>query len=309
MDREKLNKKRILQVDFQGNIVALWDSVREITDALGCHSGSLSLCLRHKKAIHHGFVWIYETDKHLIPQKIAKIKYGKEPLFLDGEEWRDIKDFEGWYQVSNMGRVKSLKRSYEPCDSIMIPAKRDDGYTKVTLFGGRAKGKNLLVHRLVAEAFIPNPANLPILNHKDENRENNRVENLEWCTYRYNTLYSPSIGCTLNRNDMSRPVLQYSKDGEFIKEYPSVAEAARQLGVSAISISNACHGKTKHSHGFAWVYAVQTMQDRLSQEDIESIKRLLFAISTNTCKIITPMISKFEPTIHRIFGSDLFNEK
>lgn len=309
MDREKLNKDNILQVNFQGDVVATWKSVREITDALGCHSGALSLCLRHRRAIHQGFVWLYESDKHLIPEKIEMLQWGKEPLSLEGEEWRDIKDFEGWYQVSNRGRVKSLKRSNEPYDRILRPVKRDDGYTKVTLFGGRKKGKNLLVHRLVAEAFIPNPDNLPIINHKDENRENNQVENLEWCTYRYNTLYSPSIGCTINRNDMSQPVLQFSKDGEFIKEYPSVAEAARQLGVSATSISYACHGKSKHSHGFMWSYAVQTMQDRLSQEDIESINRILLAISQNTCKIISPLVGKLETTIHRIFGPDLFKEK
>lgn len=309
MDRDRLNKGNILQVNFQGDVVATWKSVREITDALGCHSGNLSLCLRHKNSIHKGFVWVYESDKHLIPEKIANIKWGKEPLCLEGEEWRDVKDFEGWYQVSNMGRVKSLKRPCDPCDLILKAAIKEDGYLKVALYGGKAKGKNMLVHRLVAEAFIPNPDKLPLINHKDECKTNNVVSNLEWCTYRYNTLYSPSIGCTLNRYDMSLPVLQFSKEGEFIKEYPSVAEAARQLGVSETSISYACRGKVKLSHGFAWSYAVQKIQDGLSPKDIESVNRILLAFSQNSCKIIAPMVGKFENAIQRIFGKDLFSEE
>lgn len=299
--------KKVFQVDLKGNIVRVWRSAREIANSdLNFERSLIGKCLRCEIPTYKGYIWIYETDKHLIQEKIGILSGMPNSILIQGEEWRDIKNFEGWYQVSNLGRVKSLSRPHKLGDKILTTVLRDDGYMKVTLFGGRAKGKNMLVHRLVAEAFIPNPDNLPIINHKDENRANNRVENLEWCTYRYNTMYSPNIGNTLNRNDMSMPILQFSLDGEFIKEYPSVSEAARQLSVSATSISHACHGKVNQSHGFKWAYAVQKMQDRLSEDDIESIKRLLSAISQNTCKIIVPMINRFETTIYRIFGKEMF---
>lgn len=303
------NKNKILQVDIHGNVVKTWESVRKAAESNFRYNRThIGYCLRHIKTIYRGFLWVYENEQYLIPEKIKSLNTGVDALFLDGEEWRDIKGFEGWYQVSNFGRIKSLNRPFKPGDKILHPTLKDDGYMKVSLLGGRSKGKNMLIHRLVAEAFLPNPDNLPIINHKDENKSNNHVENLEWCTYRYNTMYSPSIGCTLNRNDMSKPILQFSLDGDFIKEYPSVAEAARQLGVSATSISHACHGKVKQSHGFKWTYAVQKIQDRLSEDDIDSITRLLSAMSQNTCKIIAPMIGKLETTIYRIFGKEMFEQ-
>lgn len=99
------------------------------------------------------------------------------------EIFKDVKDFEGFYKVSNKGKVYSVKRN-----ELLTPAIGNNRYYKVVLCKNGIK-INKSVHRLVAEAFLPNPNSLPVINHKDENRLNNNVENLEWCTYEYNTNY------------------------------------------------------------------------------------------------------------------------
>lgn len=112
------------------------------------------------------------------------------------EEWRTIKGYEGLYEVSSYGRVRSLDRYVKTCyeayrlqkGKILSPAKDRYGYLKVVLNFNR-KCKTINVHRLVSDAFIPNPDNLPMVNHKDEDKSNNRVDNLEWCDSKYNNNY------------------------------------------------------------------------------------------------------------------------
>lgn len=106
------------------------------------------------------------------------------------EEWRDIEGYEGSYSVSNLGRVKSLKRPWRKKDRILNPSTDNYGYPIVSI-----KGKTKTVHRLVAKAFIPNPLNLPEVNHKDEVKTNNKAENLEWCTTQYNLTYGSRLDC------------------------------------------------------------------------------------------------------------------
>lgn len=182
------------------------------------------------------------------------------------EEWKDIKGFEGLYQVSNLGRIKSLDRYVECVDScrhykcrIMRLNKRKNGYLDICLRRQEIKTRPL-VHRLVAEAFIPNPNNLPQVNHKDENKENNRVDNLEWCTIEYNNKYGKgSINrCKNARNGsirkLAKPVIQYSLDGKFVAEYFSAMEAGRKNGFSQGGISECCNGRQKTAYGYIWKY-------------------------------------------------------
>ena len=109
------------------------------------------------------------------------------------EEWKDIKGYEGLYQISNKGNVKSLGNNKTRKEKILSPRKHS-GYFFVTLCKKGEKPKNFDIHRLVAEHFLLNPDNLPVVNHKDENKLNNNVENLEWCTFAYNTIYSINEG-------------------------------------------------------------------------------------------------------------------
>ena len=108
---------------------------------------------------------------------------------LEGKEWRPVIEYEGLYQVSSLGRVKSLKDNHNNTrEKILRQVKLKNGYLVVNLWKG-GKYKTCLVHRLVATAFLDNPNNFRCVNHKDENKENNIVSNLEWCTYQYNNTY------------------------------------------------------------------------------------------------------------------------
>lgn len=172
---------------------------------------------------------------------------------IKNEEWRDIKGWEGQYLVSNLGNVKTLIGYRCEKGRIMKLHTKKEGYLTVGLKIAYKKQKQCYVHRLVAEAFIPNPDNLPEVNHKDEDKTNNRVDNLEWCTAKYNMNY----GTAKNRRaeKFSIAVNQYSKDGVFIKQWKSMADASRELRITTSHICNVCQGKRKSAGGFIWRYA------------------------------------------------------
>lgn len=171
------------------------------------------------------------------------------------EEWKDIKGYEGLYQVSNYGRIKSLDR-IDAKGNRRKSALRIQGITKCGYYTVRlcknGKLKNYLVHRLVAEAFIPNPYNLPCVNHKDENKQNNNVDNLEWCTKEYNNNYGTKIERQIEKS--SKTVFQYSLNGELINEFTSTQDVERKLGYCQPGISRCCNGKYKTAYGYKWSY-------------------------------------------------------
>lgn len=168
------------------------------------------------------------------------------------EIWKDVVGFEGLYMVSNYGRVKSLNYNHTGEERILKQGKGGKNvYYKVKLCKDSER-HDCFVHRLVAQAFIPNTDNLPQVNHKDENGFNNHVDNLEWCTQSYNYNYGTRIQRIAEKR--SKSVFQYSTDDKLIKEWPSTMEIQRQTGYSFSHIAKCCRGEQKTSYGFIWRY-------------------------------------------------------
>ena len=195
------------------------------------------------------------------------------------EIWRDIKGFEGIYQVSNIGRVKSLER-YVPSKNGSYRKEKEKiraihldkyGYFYIILCNSGNNYKRL-IHRLVAEAFIPNPNNYPIINHKDEIKTNNMIwvnedgsidydkSNLEWCDVQYNTRYS-----------LSKSIIQFSKDNKIINIWDVITDAANNLKINKSQIIKCCKRKPKHNTagGYKWQYLDDYLSDWLYNYQLE----------------------------------------
>ena len=177
---------------------------------------------------------------------------------MKNEEWRDVAGYEGRYQVSSMGRVKSLERKVPKRNGertvkerFLKPSDDGRGYLRVDLYAG-GKRKRFKVHRLVCQAFHDNPDNKSDVNHINENKTDNRACNLEWCTCKQNINHG-----THNERmakTKSKPVGQYTRDGELVKIWPSVSEAERQAGFNHGYICQSANGKYKQAYGFIWKY-------------------------------------------------------
>lgn len=176
------------------------------------------------------------------------------------EIWKDIKGYEGKYQVSNLGRVVNLERNTE-----MKAIVRSNGYLSVNLTKN-GKCKTLSVHRLIAEAFIPNLQGLPCVNHIDENKCNNTITNLEWCTYQENTrkYMDNHPGCFRSNNRrprIKRPhkhffaVDQVSMNGDVVKTWENISAIKHETGWSDWSIAECCRGNRQSAYGYKWRYA------------------------------------------------------
>ena len=222
-----------------------------------------------KKEKNHVPCYFCSINWHIF----AKIFINLIQFFVMKKEiWKDIEGYEGLYEVSNFGNVRSVDRIVTCSNGkkrlrkgrILKPAKQKNGYLFCILYKN-SKPKLCKVHRLVAAAFIPNPDKLPEVNHKDENKANNFVfvnkddsvdlnkSNLEWCTRLYNMRYGTRLKHVVEKR--SKPVLQIDKEtNEVIAEYPSAREAARKLNIDQGSISACCRGKQKTAYGFKWQY-------------------------------------------------------
>lgn len=170
------------------------------------------------------------------------------------EIWKDVKDYEGLYQVSNKGQIKRTKHTrsngrgyYTVNERILSTHLNNKGYKIITLCKNN-KVKTHILHRLIAEAFIPNPDNLPQINHKDENKTNNDIKNLEWCTHKYNNNY----GTKNNRTALKRGKPVICEETGVI--YTSLHDAERKTGVDYRNIHACCSGRYKTSGGYHWKY-------------------------------------------------------
>ena len=188
---------------------------------------------------------------------------------MENEIWKDIPGFEGVYQASNKGCIKSVSRidlgGRRWNERLLSIVTDKNGYKKVGLHHGKYH-KNRPVHRLVAMAFIPNPNDYPQINHKDENPGNNNVENLEWCDYLYNRNYghrnekaartqSMRLKGRVPHPDMMKSVYRIDKvSGEVIDIYESASAAARACGLLESKISLVCNGKRHTTGGYKWRY-------------------------------------------------------
>ena len=174
------------------------------------------------------------------------------------EVWKDVDGYQGHYQVSNLGRVRSLTRTIKgrwglqiEQGQIMSPVERN-GYLRVCLKKD-GKGRNFPIHRLVAIAFIQNPNNLPEVNHINENKKDNRLCNLEWCDRKHNCKYGTRTERLSKK--LSKEVLQLTMAGEVVAKFKSAKDVQRKLGYSSSYICECCNGKHKSLHGYKWRYA------------------------------------------------------
>ena len=171
------------------------------------------------------------------------------------EIWKDIKGYEGKYQISNTGHVKSLDFNHTGKEKILKEKINSKGYHFVTLYKDD-KQYYPRIHRLVAETFIPNPDNLPQVNHINGDKNDNSIENLEWCTGLENMRHAFENGLNDGRSTI-RAVEQLDLEGNVLNKFEAIADAGRFLGIKGkpSSISSVCTGKRKKAYGFKWRYA------------------------------------------------------
>ena len=188
---------------------------------------------------------------------------------MSNEIWKPIKWLLNYYEISNLGRLKALKRFYKNNKGTLVEIPEriisqslDNGYfrTEISIQELGKKTFKISVHRLVAEAFIPNPENKPHVNHKDGNRSNNLVSNLEWCTQKENVRHAMDVlGCKFQNNlgkvgHNRRKIRQIDvTTNKTVKIWDSVLDAKRAIGIGSV-IFKCLKGEQKHSSGYKWKY-------------------------------------------------------
>lgn len=173
--------------------------------------------------------------------------------------WRQVPGYEGLYEVSSDGRVRSVEHVTngvrKPSKELAVKVYKSHRYARVRLYKNM-KSRDWMVHRLVAMAFVPNPDNKPQVNHIDGNKLNNKADNLEWCTQAENNRHAIDTGLQnplVMLNGTKKKVLQISiNDGKTVKEWDSLSDAARGLGLQVSNISHCCKGRIKSTGGYKW---------------------------------------------------------
>lgn len=258
-------KKKVYQYALDGELIQEWESTKSAATSIGLTPESISGCINKKHYIAGGYIWL-RTNDSIKAKNISQCKcliHQHNP----NEEWRAIVGYEGLYEVSSEGNVRSLDRFAQSNQGSMqfvrgrclSPTTMPNGYRAIILYRGH-KGKSQYVHRLVAKTFIPNPDNLPQVNHKDEDKTNNSIGNLEWCDNKYNINYGTARE-RISRSHIAllkgRTVNQLTKDGKVVNTYPNSAIAMLKTGIDASAINKVClnRPKFKTAGGYIWRYA------------------------------------------------------
>lgn len=186
------------------------------------------------------------------------------------EIWKDVKGYEGYYQISNLGNLKSVDREVQHSrggtrilkGKTIRPGKTNWYY--LVCLQKHGKRKYTTIHRLIAIAFIPNPENKPFINHINANGFDNRIENLEWCTQSENIKHAykmgapspkPMLGRTGYDSSTGKEIIQMDMEGNIIKKYGSGMQAAKELNLSQAKISECARGKKIQYNGYKWKYS------------------------------------------------------
>ena len=186
---------------------------------------------------------------------------------MENEVWKDIPNYEGIYKASNFGRIKMVKRTL--IDSLgkkinkkehILKPRTGNRYYMIALYKN-GKREDLLLHRVIAQTFIPNPENKPFVNHKDENCFNNCSDNLMWCTQKENMNWG-TINERMSKNSKSkRKVNQYDMDGNYIKTWDCMTDFYKSKGLKLkTGIIECCKGRRQSHMGYKWKYADEELQ-------------------------------------------------
>lgn len=189
---------------------------------------------------------------------------------MKNEVWKDVPNYEGIYKVSNFGRIKMVKRTL--IDSLgkkinkkehILKPRTGNRYYMIALYKN-GKREDLLLHRLIAQTFIPNPENKPFVNHKDENCFNNCSDNLMWCTQKENMNWG-TINERMSKNSKSkRKVNQYDMDGNFIKQWDCMTDFYKSKGLKLkTGIIECCKGRRQSHMGYKWKYADEDCKNEI----------------------------------------------
>lgn len=185
------------------------------------------------------------------------------------EIWKEIKDYNGSYEASNYGAIRSLNYAHTNTTRELKQETTKFGYKRVVLCKDGV-AKRYLIHRLIAETFIENQDNKPCIDHIDGNRGNNAIDNLRWCTYSENLHnpithtkrctslsgeHNPMFGVTSEKHPNSKKITQYTMDGSHIKQWNSIVDASKSLGLNRCCIKDCCRGRQKSAGGYLWKYA------------------------------------------------------